>query len=471
MKAWLADDDTGPHDPRTWARDRWFWAAIVLGLAARVVPMILWPQVDCIRDECIYTDMARDILAGQGLTTSNKGWLPSPGYPWLLAAMKAGFGSMQAVKAIQVTLSLVSVGLAYGITLDLAGAQGRRAARIAALLFALNPTIAWFTNTMWIETIYIFFLLASAAWMMVARGRGSILGSAGSGAMLGGAILFRGVATYLPPLWVLAAIYPFDGDWAAAARGRWRHAVAMVAAAVIVVTPYSIYGSRKYGGFMVTDATVGHVLYLGNNDFPPLTFDYGIGMLTQPLFGRYLATGRPPCRRDVPPVRSSKCEVQAAVGWMKDHPTTFAARVPVRVAQLMNPNSFLTRHVRWGYWDEFPWYLKEALVVTIIGFSIALGWAGTLSAWAHARGPYAMMAVGTTLYTVFTISLMYGMTRFRLPLEALWTPYLALFLADPRGTFDALRATPWRLAGAALSLPPLVALTLWYLPTGFPVIW
>ena len=106
--------------------------------------------------------------------------------------------------------------------------------------------------------------------------------------------------------------------------------------------PYSIYGSKTYGGFMVTDATAGHVLFLGNNDFPPLTFDYGNGMLTEPLFSRYLSTGRRPCRRDVPPVQSTKCEVAAAIDWAEEHPDKFVARVPLRVAQLLNPNSFLT---------------------------------------------------------------------------------------------------------------------------------
>jgi hypothetical protein len=245
----------------------------------------------------------------------------------------------------------------------------------------------------------------------------------------------------------------------------------MTVAAFLTVLPYSVYGSLTYGGFMVTDATVGHVLYLGNNDFPPLTFDYGIGMLTQPLFGRYLSTGRAPCNRDVPPVQSSSCEVKAAVGWIKDHPRTFVARIPVRLAQLLNPNSFLTRHIRWGYWEGMPRGLIEVLVLAIVVNSLALTLLGTLAAWARATGPYAVMAVGTTVYTVFTIALMYGMTRFRLPLEALWTVYLAMFLADPRGTLAALAASPIRLAGALLTLPPLFALSLWYLPTGFPALW
>lgn len=461
-----------PIDPRIWGRDRVVIAALVAGLLLRVLPLVVFPQFDCLRDECIYRTMALNIIDGQGLTTSSKGWLPSPGYPYLLAVMRMIFGSMHSVKGVQVTLSMVCIPIIYAITHEV---SDKRAARIAAVLFALNPTIAWFTNTMWIETIYIFFLLAAALAALLYHRLGTIGSATFSGLMLGGAILFRGVATYLPPFWVLALLYPDNplslDAWTKSARERWRAVAAFFVALVLVVSPYSIYGSSRYGGWMVTDATVGHVLYLGNNDFPPLTFDYGNGMLTQPLFGRYLSTGRAPCRRDVPPVRSSKCEVQKAVQWMREHPSTFVARVPLRLAQLLNPNSFLTRHVRWGYWPGFPWWAKESLAVGIVLLSVALSLLGTASAWARGRGPYAMMAIGTTLYTVFTIAIMYGMTRFRLPLEALWTVYLAIFLAEPRQTIAMLQGSSVRLMGAMLTLPPILALMCWYLPTGFPVFW
>jgi 4-amino-4-deoxy-L-arabinose transferase-like glycosyltransferase len=461
-----------PMDPRTWARDRVLLAALLVGLLLRLVPLIVFPQLECIRDECIYRMIANGIVEGEGLGTSKKGWLPSPGFPYLLAWSKMAFGSFQAVKGVHVALSFVSIGLIYGIAREVAD---RRTARIAACLFAVNPTIAWFTNTMWIETVYIFFLLGAILFLLAAVRSGRWQSAAWSGAMLGGAVLFRGVATYLPPFWILAALYPSEplslAAWVRSAQERWRTVLAFVTAMVLVVAPYSIHASRIHGGFLVTDATVGHVVYLGNNEFPPLTFDYGNGMLTEPIFNRYLSMGRRPCNRDVPPVQSSKCEVQAAVGWAVENPGRFVGRIPLRLAQLMNPNSFLTRHVRWGYWPGFPWWAKEALCVTIVAFSVGLTLLGTVSAWARARGPFALMAVGTTAYTVFTIALMYGMTRFRLPLEALWTVYLAMFLASPGAAVASLRESGVRLAGLLLTVPPLVALMLWFLPSGFPVFW
>ncbi len=466
-----------------WARDRWLWGAVAVGLVLRVVPMLLWPQFECIRDECIYRAMADAIQNGDGLTVSNKGWLPSPGYPYLLAFCKTVFGSYFSIKVLQILLSVITTYFVYGLGYRVGSHPDRpndvetrtHTARIAAFLFALHPTLAWFTNTQWIETVYIFFILGSMLFLMAARA-GKPAVAMLSGLFLGGAMLFKGVATYMPPFFVLAAVFPWDAPWSTGAwlrslRVRSGHLAAFVLGILITVGPYSVYASKRHGGFMVVDATVGHVLFLGNNDFPPLTFDYGNGMLTQPLFGKYLRAGRRPCNREVSPVLSSRCEVEGVVDWVKDHPDQFVERIPVRLAQMFNPNSFLTRHMRWGYWTGMPWWAKEGISITIVLFSVAITWLGTVSAWGRAKGPYAWMAVTAVLYTLFTTVVSYGMTRFRLPLEVFWIPYLALFLAQPRATWQAVVASPVRLTGLLLTMPPLIVLTLWYLPTGFPMFW
>ena len=285
-----------------WWADRWFLAALAVGLVLRVLPLVLWPQTECIRDECIYRAVAFKIVDGFGLTTSSKGWLPAPGYPYLLAACRIVFGTTQSVKVLQIGLSVVSLGFIYGIGRRVADL---RVARIAVFLFALNPTLAWFSTTLWIETVYIFCLLGAAFLMLEsgavsAKGRNGVGWAGGAGGLLGLAVLFRGIATYLPPLFVLSLLSPAPSEfgslraWRDQLRARWRSVLAFLGVMVVVVSPWSIHASQRYGGFMVSDATVGHVMFLGNNDFPPLTFDYGNGMLTQALFGRYLKTGRRP---------------------------------------------------------------------------------------------------------------------------------------------------------------------------------
>lgn len=453
---------------------------MILGVAllVRVVPMIVFPQGDCMRDECIYRSIAQRILEGQGLTTTSKGWLPAPGYPYFLALMKGVFGAFFVAKIFQVPMSLVSTWAMYRIGWRL---EGRKLGLMCAWLFALHPTLAFFTSTLWIETVYVMLLLLAVNGVLWAREadvdwrRGL-----GPGLALGVATLFRGVATYLWPIFALALIWPDEREGfleglGSGLRRRWKHVLAMALGWVMMVGPYSAAGTSQHGGFMLTDATLGHVMFLGNNDFPPLTFDYGNGMLTPGLYAKWLRVGRRPCDRNQPPVVSSKCEVDLAQRWIRQNPDRFVERIPDRVAQQLNPHSFLTRHIRWGYWSgswlRLPWYAKELLVVLVMLTSYLVILGGTLAAWSRARGPYAVMAVGTVLYTFATISILYGMTRFRLPLEPLWMVYLAMMLVDPKKTWQSLQESNARAAGALLTLPALFALSLRYLPTGFPAWW
>jgi len=454
--------------------DRWLWIILGIALLWRVLPLILWWTFDCVRDECIYRSMAVHIAEGGGMRETHRGWVPAPAYPYLLALIKLLFGSTQGIKAVQVTLSLVSTGLLYALGTRV---FDRQTGRVAALLFAINPTIAWFTNTYWIETIYTFLLLMAVVLVFEVRERASPWWAAGLGVTMGLAVLFRGVATYLPPIFVLALIFPGEERWRTPSawlerlRASARKLGVYVAAWVLTIAPYSIVSSNIHGGFMLTDATTGHVLYLGNNDYQPITFDYGNGMLNEPLFTRTTNRGRPPCDRSLPAVQTSRCEVREVREWIAANPGEFLRRVPKRIAQFLNPNSFLTRHVRWGRFPGIPWLAKEWLAGWIVVNTLLLTLAGTLAAFARGRGAFLILAGGTAVYTIAVSALMYGMTRFRIPLEALWCVYLAVLLTQPRRTWRSLVESPIRLAGALLVLPALLALSLWYLPTGFPMFW
>ena len=83
---------------------------------------------------------------------------------------------------------------------------------------------------------------------------------------------------YLPPFFLLVVYPGLESTGYCSGIDAWLAAGdRFLVGLLITVAPYSISASKTHGGFMVTDATAGHVLYLGNNDFPPLTFDYGNG--------------------------------------------------------------------------------------------------------------------------------------------------------------------------------------------------
>jgi 4-amino-4-deoxy-L-arabinose transferase-like glycosyltransferase len=440
----------------------------LVGFLVRLVPILIWGDIECTRDECIYKGMGERILAGDGLTVSKKGWLAAPGYPYTLAFSAIYLGKMQAVKRIQLLLAVVSTGVMYQLGLRVG--QAKRAGRIAAWLYALHPTLAYYVGTMWTETFYSTFLILAAlaaVWAREGRARRGLL----VGLSIGLTMLYRGAATYLLPIYIVGILWPEELRLAVikeTLRSYWRHAALMVVAAVVVVGPYSVHASGRHGGFMVTDATLGHVAYLGDNTFEPLTFDYGNGMLTGTIYARYLRSGRKPCSRRVPPVKSSDCEVERALRWAKNHPYEFFSRIPMRCAQLLNPHTFLSRHVRWGYWPGLPLILKELLVLYVAAFSFLVVIVGTVAAFAWARGVYGVVAVGTVVYHVVTVAGLYGMSRFRLPLEPLWMVYVALLIAEPGETLRLLRQSRWRIGGAIVLTPVLFWLMIWFVGTGFP---
>lgn len=441
-------------------KDRWLWGALAAGLLLRVLPMFLWPQTDCVRDECIYRALAQGILSDGVLGETTKGWLSAPGYPYLLAFFRRATGSWFTIKWLQIAASLTSIPVLYAITARLT--EGLRAPRWAAWLLALHPTIAWYSNTWWIETFYIALLLPA---VLLVLDRPHARHGAGAGLLLGIAILFRGIATYLPPIFALGLLLD-DRPFAE----RLKPAGALLLASVLTVAPYSLYASSRYGGFVVSDATMGHVLFLGNNDFEPMTFDYGNGALTQPHYYAELRTGRKPCPRQGPPVPSSRCDTAAAIDWVRQNPGTFAARVPLRLAQQLNPHTFFTRHLRWGYFWGVDGLLEELLVLWILLTSVGTVLGGTLAGLARGTGRYAVLAGGIIVYTFATAAVSYGMSRFRLPLEPLWLVYLALFLAEPRTTLQGLKE-PVRGGLALVLLPVLIWLGSWYWTTGFPLLW
>ena len=96
-----------------------------------------------------------------------------------------------------------------------------------------------------------------------------------TGILLGGCVLFRGVATYMLPIFMGALLWGRLRQ-----RAAWKQAAILCVATMLTVAPYSFYASSKFGTFMVSDRTLGQMMWLGNNDFKPVTFDWGNGQLS-----------------------------------------------------------------------------------------------------------------------------------------------------------------------------------------------
>ncbi len=442
---------------RALRQDRVLLWALAIGFLLRVVPMLLWIDKPCVRDECTYIEIAESIMAGKGMIGTN-GWLWAPAYPTLMALHGLVFGFPGTVQISQLIVAVASIGMLYELT---EGEFGRPAARIAAWTYALSPTLVFYTASMWSEILYSGLLLAALLALRWARGGGVDRGWA-PGILAGLCILFRGVATYMLPIFAIALVW---GRWRD--KSAWTGAAGAMLAAALVVAPYSAYASYKFDGLVISDRTLGQMMWLGNNEFAPMTFDWGNGSLTKQEYESEAAKGREHCKIKKDPVRRDDCEVEQGKAWILAHPAEFVARMPERAAQLLNPHSFLTRHLRWGRWQGLPDAVDEALIGLVVAFSFVTMVGGTIGLGARGRGWYAAAAGLVVLYHVGAIALLAGLSRYRVPLEPLWMVYVGALLADPAAAWAALRANIVRGVVTAALTGILLVLMLRFLPAGW----
>ncbi len=455
-----ADDRAKPRPvfARTW-KDSPLRNAMIVAFILRVVPMLVWIAKPCVRDECTYVDIAKSLLAGKGMTGTH-GWLWAPAYPVLLAVHQYLFTLPGSVQIGQLFVAVASVGMIYRLT---EGEYGRKAGLWAAWAYTLNPTFIFYTSSLWSEIFYSGLLLGAMLALRYTREGETLRRAILPGVLLGSCVLFRGVATYMAPVFVAVLLW---GRWRSTLA--WKQAAISTLAAVLTVAPYSVYATKKFGGLVISDRTLGQMMYLGNNEFPPMTFDYGNGQLSARAFDRAKDMGRPPCKQEGNPVEKDQCEADNGVAWIKAHPDVFLARVPLRVAQLVTPHSFLTRNLRWGRWRGLPDWFDEVLIVGVAGFTFTTLIGGTMGLFARGKGWYAAGSGLIVLYHVAAIAVLAGLSRYRLPLEPLWLVHAAVFFTEPRECLRTLVEGSSRSVVGVFITCFLFALMMRFLPAGWP---
>lgn len=430
--------------------DRGLRNVLAVALVLRLLPLIVWPRAMCVRDECTYLDLADEVVAGAGIV-GTKGWLWAPAYPWLIALHQQLFGAPRSIIGLQVIASLVTIVLLHQIGTR---AFHPKVGLLAAWVWALSPTVIFYSGRLWSETLYACLLVGAVVCVGRAR-EGSLKAAAGLGLLVGLCVLFRGVAQYMLPIFMVVLI---------AAR-RWRGALLAAVCAALTVAPYSIHASRKFGGFVLSDRTLGQMMWLGDNDFPPITFDWGNGQVFQSQYDRVTATGRPHCQFDLEPTKQDSCEVERGIAWIRANPQAFVERMPLRVAQMLNPHSFLTRHLRMGQYKGAPQFVDEGLVVTVVAVSAFTVLGGTIGlvAWGGSwLGATSALVIG---YHVVAIAMLAGLTRYRFPLEPLWLLFACAAVCSPRETLSRLRG-PRGVLAALLALVVVVEMA-WFLRSGW----
>lgn len=353
-----------------------------------------------------YDEIAHNLLAGEGFVASGnwfghelRAWR-APLYPFFLAAIYGVHDSHTAVRLVQVLLGVVTVGLVYRLTRHLAP----EAALIAGWVAALYEPLVACSHEVMSESLFTLLLVAGVGLAVEARHRTNGRWSLGAGLLLGLATLTRPVG--LLALVALVAVHLAerwrDPSWH---RRLWAPAL-LTAGTVLAVLPWTVRNALVFGEFVPISTHGGFILARSNADDPAWRQEHGWGIDPQV----FVATPG-----EVERDRRWRAE---GLQWIADHPGAWVRLVVERALRLL----YIFR----------PDY--NAAFASILPFALA-------GLWRRGRDPgFRQLAAVCGLSVAAFCLILYGSTRFRLPLE----PFFILFAA-------VAVAAGWRRWGASFA--------------------
>jgi 4-amino-4-deoxy-L-arabinose transferase-like glycosyltransferase len=246
-------------------------ALVWLLVVAAVVRLLLWGWFHGlpirIVDEKDYNGIALNLVRhGEyalepGIPTS----LRPPLYPALVAGIYilCGEENFQAVRLVQVILSLITLLLLYGLGIEIAS---RQLGLWLAGLYAFYPTLLGFNNLLLTEVMFTLLLTAACYTLVRAYHRDQVSWLAGTGLLLGLGALTRSILWLFPVVLAPWLLLTWKGSFA-----RRLAAIAiLIVPFVAPIAPWAHRCSRLEKTFIPIDVMSGRNLMLGNYQYTPL---------------------------------------------------------------------------------------------------------------------------------------------------------------------------------------------------------
>jgi 4-amino-4-deoxy-L-arabinose transferase-like glycosyltransferase len=380
----------------------------VLALAAglRVLLLCLWTP-DFSPDALEYDRLARSLVDGRGYT--NAAGVPTSFHPPLYPAfVAAGYfvsqGSSRWIRFVQTVLDLGTVTLTYRV----GGLFGRSSGLIAAVLVAVNVGTISATSRLLSESVFTFLLMAgvavSVAWLKAIKGtrtQAAIALGAGVGAVLGAAVLTRGVLLLYPLCLVVFAgvsarwLSPVQGSLV---RGRGRAVVlgclAVIVSFALTLAPWTLRNYWVHGAFIPVSTQLGRTLY---DSYMPLDgWKFGLGAESEITAAA----------KELPELDASALLTRAAVNAIRGSAVDTLRLEGLKILYFWAPID----------WEILPQYGAFNPTYAFIGL-----WAFAYVASRSRREPFlATGAVWLPILYLFGMSLVFfGSPRYRLPAEPL----------------------------------------------------
>ena len=469
----MTDQDRGTGLAKT--RPATFASAVVLAaLCLRL--LAFWAAFDArpVQDEETYFLRAQTFLETGEFMGSYQGWarhenvvydsIPKypgayqpPGYTVFIAFfLWLGEGRVMAVKLAQVLLGALSAALVYLIGRTW---LSERAARWAAVLFALYPNLIAFTHCVWTETLFIFLQLLGFGLLLTRRRTPGRWRFVAAGVFLAAAVLTRSITLFFLPLFAGWFLWVHWTDRRTAGR---RLALCFGVVAVLLL-PWVVRNTRLHGGFVLIETNGAFNAWRGNSAgafserpepqgqsyLPPFE---GIPMMpvADQTAAKLVEEARVMYGVEAPTdLQVVACARRLALREIVGDPGLFLRRAVYKFVDLWNPTSFLLRHFRFGaYGPVHPaveWILTWLSVGTY-GLVMALAVLGLLRLRSNPLTGFVLLQV--TYYTSIHL-ITFGLTRYRLPLM----PWILLFAGQALAILLARRLPAERASAVVAPVP------------------
>jgi 4-amino-4-deoxy-L-arabinose transferase-like glycosyltransferase len=444
--AGAASAASAPVGELTWDQ-RAFLVVLGVGLALRLVFLAGTTSTGLeIVDEQHYAQLARSLVAGHGFAFApgQPTSIRPPLYPVFVAGVWAlsGTDSLQAVRACQIGLSVLTALLLYWLARRLFDA---RVALLAGAGVLLYPSLVVYDYLLLSEVLFTLLLTAFVALCVRSLETGRPSWAVAAGAALGLAALTRSIL-WLFPLMAGPLVY-------CVVEGRRSRRLAVAAGLLLgyaaVVTPWAIRNTRLQGTFTVVDTMGGLNLRMGNYEHTPLDRPWDAVSLTGEKSWAHELRQEHPDVSTWSEGRKEKWATRKALGYMAAHPGVTLKRAVIKWADFWGIEREYIAALQHGLYRPPAWFRWSA-TFAIAGAYVVLVVLASLGVFLAPPGDRRvqwlfLMLIG---FVSGLHAIVFGHSRYHVPL----VPLLLLYASAA-----AARRTWGRLGRLPIAAGPVLA--------------
>lgn len=397
-------------------------------VAGAIVRLILWlwfqdlpPRI---HDEKDYNQIAINLVE-HGEFGFRPGELTSirpPLYPFLMAGVYQLFGleNFQAVRLVQLALSLVTVVVVYGLGVTL---FSRRVGTWAAGITCFYPSLLGANYLLLTETLFTLLLCTFCLVLVRAMKRDSVWLLALAGVTLGLAALTRSIVWLFPPVLGVFLLMAWKGN----PLHRIGAVAVFVFAFATILAPWTVRNTRLQETFVTVDVMGGRNFMTGNYQHTPLYRSWAtIGISGENSWAHELHTSYPREEWETQG-KLDKLAMRHTVKYVLANPGLTFQRAIIKFFDFWGLERELLAGASEGFFGPLSQTAIIALTLTIFStyaVSLLLGIQGfILTPSADWRGHWFLLLVIAFICGMHT--LVFGHSRYHLPLMPLIFLYSA----------------------------------------------